>query len=56
MRRVVGERPGLAKGADRAINGTGIAGRDRRLAETEPIDHAGAETLCHDIGALDQRP
>ena len=47
MRRLVAQRPVLAKGADRAIDDTRVARRDRVIADTEPRNDARTERL-HD--------
>ena len=47
-------RTGIAEGADRAIDDARIARHDRRMADAEAIDDAGAEALHHDVGARAQ--
>ena len=39
----------------RAVDDAGVAGRHRRVADAEPVDHAGAEALDHDVGRSGQR-
>ena len=54
--RALGQRPALAEAGDGHVEQSLLPGRDRVVAETQPVDHAGTEALQEHIGALDEAP
>ena len=52
--RALGVGPGLAVAADAHHHQTGIARRERLIAQTQALHHAGAVVFHQDVGARDQ--
>ena len=45
-----GHRPGLAEAGDRGVDQPRVVARQGRVVEAEPLHHARAEVLDHDVG------